>query len=538
MLKKGWLDEPSAVFLQTADGWRALAAVRSDRWQTAGAEIAMEARGEFRALELEAPDLAVFRIKIRWSIAPADSNIIILGDHWERGYGDLEWRGIVPERVLPWYFLMHDGVRTNGCGVKTGAGALCYWQLDADGVTFTADVSSGCNGVRLGERLLPVAELVYMEGSEGEMPFAAARRFCAVMCERPVLPRQPVYGGNNWYYAYGNSSHREMLEDARFVSSLSSHRTNRPYMVLDDGWQLLGGGGACNGGPWIGNSRFPDMRRLAGEMKELGVKPGIWCRPLLSTAGHVPAEWIRYSAKNGDVLDPSVPEALESIRASVARMAGWGFELLKHDFTTFDLLGQWGLEMKSRPHALPHAFRDGSRTTAEITLELYRTIAEASGEAEVIGCNTIGQLSAGVFAIQRTGDDTSGKWWERTRYMGVNTLAFRMPQHGTFYSHDADCVGLTKRVPWELNRQWLRLLAASGTPLFVSASPQDATKEQAKELARAFAMAAEPMPPAEPLDWLRTTCPSRWLLNGTETVWEWNKVTAELLGGDDNGWWI
>ena len=45
--------------------------------------------------------------------------------------------------------------------------------------------------------------------------------------------------------------------------------------------------------------------------------------------------------------------------------------------------------------------------------------------------------------------------------MGVNTLAFRMPQHSTFYSHDADCLGLTKDVPWALNEQWLRLLAGS-----------------------------------------------------------------------------
>ena len=56
--------------------------------------------------------------------------------------------------------------------------------------------------------------------------------------------------------------------------------------------------------------------------------------------------------------------------------------MLKHDFTTYDLLGQWGMTMKSRPHALRQSFRDGSRTTAEITLDLYRTIAEASGQAD------------------------------------------------------------------------------------------------------------------------------------------------------------
>ena len=33
----------------------------------------------------------------------------ILGDHWERGYGDLAWRGIEPERIMPWYMLVSDG---------------------------------------------------------------------------------------------------------------------------------------------------------------------------------------------------------------------------------------------------------------------------------------------------------------------------------------------------------------------------------------------------------------------------------------------
>jgi alpha-galactosidase len=358
-----------------------------------------------------------------------------------------------------------------------------------------------------------------------------------MMCDNPRLPDHPVYGGNNWYYAYGNSSHGEIMEDSRFISSLSDHSSSRPYMVIDDGWQLASGRGACNGGPWAGNAGFPNMEQLAGEMKEAGVRPGLWFRPLM-TAEEVPAEWIRFSTGGGHILDPSRPEVLEAVAQTVTSMSGWGFDLLKHDFTTFDLLGQWGFMMKSKPHHLSHPFHDVSRTTAEIITALYRTISDASGRAIILGCNTVSHLSAGLFEIQRTGDDTSGKWWERTRYMGVNTLAFRMPQHNTFYSHDADCVGLTKEVPWELNREWLQLLAGSGTPLFVSADPGVVLKEQRKELRSAFELAAQPLPPGEPLDWLETTCPSRWILNGEEVCFEWNRVSSELLEEKDNGWWV
>ena len=98
----------------------------------------------------------------------------------------------------------------------------------------------------------------------------------------------------------------------------------------------------------------------------------------------------------------------------------------------------------------------------------------------LIGCNTIGHLSAGIFEVSRTGDDTSGKEWDRVRKMGVNTLAFRMPQHGAFFAVDADCVGQTaaNSIPWEKNRQWLDLLAHSGTPLFVSFKRGSVTPEQ------------------------------------------------------------
>ena len=176
----------------------------------------------------------------------------------------------------------------------------------------------------------------------------------------------------------------------------------------------------------------------------------------------------------------------------------------------------------------PWQFHDPSRTTAEIISQLYRTIRAAAGDALLIGCNTIGHFAAGHFEIQRTGDDTSGKQWERTRRMGINTLAFRMPQQGTFFGADADCVGLTNAIPWELNRQWLDLLARSGTPLFVSAAPDALGPDQKSALKEAFALASQPQKPAEPLDWLHTTCPRQWR-TGTQTKnYHWYESTGAI----------
>lgn len=111
---------------------------------------------------------------------------------------------------------------------------------------------------------------------------------------------------------------------------------------------------------------------------------------------------------------------------------------------------------------------------------------EAAGDTiYIIGCNTMSHLSAVIFELCRIGDDTSGKEWDRTRKMGVNTLAFRLPQHNKFYAVDGDCVGLTTDISWERNKQWLQLLAESGAPLFISAKTEalgEAQKIAVKQL--------------------------------------------------------
>jgi alpha-galactosidase len=122
--------------------------------------------------------------------------------------------------------------------------------------------------------------------------------------------------------------------------------------------------------------------------------------------------------------------------------------------------------------------------------------------------------------------------------MGVNTLAFRMPQHGTFFSHDADCVGITPQIPWELNKQWLDLLAKSGTPLFVSADPDDLNAEQIDALKAAFAVAAAERDAAEPLDWIYNHSPASWRTADGNETYEWTGRDRLPLTDEENHWWL
>ena len=119
----------------------------------------------------------------------------------------------------------------------------------------------------------------------------------------------------------------------------------------------------------------------------------------------------------------------------------------------------------------------------ELIIKFYQTIKEAAGEnCIILGCNTVSHLCAGMYEVNRTGNDTSGFEWAKTRMCGVNALAFRLIQNGIFYMADADCVGITGAIPWELNRMWLDILARSGSPLFVSCKPGVLNDNEISEL--------------------------------------------------------
>ena len=520
---RGFLDllrPPDRVTLQTTAGDLALQHAAAEHWTNdSGLLVTTAVQAGALHVALAAPTVAVKRLHLRWRGNMSDARLI-LGDAWERGYGDLEWRSWIPDRVMPWYFVTSDGSLTHAYGVRTGARALCFWQVDPLGISLWADVRSGAMGVQLGERTLDACDVVCRAGRADESAFAALHAFCRQICRNARLPSQPVYGSNDWYWAYGKNSADTVRVDAQHIVELSPTGANRPFAVIDDGWQPGRGSDKAGAGTWDrGNEKFLDMPGVAADIRRIGARPGLWIRPLQAPAD-APDGW-RLTRERA-VLDPSLPDVLQKVRDDITRLRQWGFELIKHDYTTFDVFGRWGFQMGSALTRDGWTFASGSdRTTAEIIGALYQTIRAAAGESLLIGCNTISHLSAGLFEICRVGDDTSGTEWARTRKMGVNTLAFRGAQHGAFYVCDADCVGITNAVPWMLNRQWLDLLARSGTMLFVSLAPDALGAEQRRDLRAALALAATRQQLAEPLDWQRTVYPQRWRLMGREQNYEW-----------------
>lgn len=507
---------PDVVRVFTADGDQTLTPTAGGRWTGKDIEVGTTVGADGLAVTLSAPHSAVKRLHLRWQ-GRMDSCRLILGDAWERAYGDLAWQGLVPERVLPWYFAAWDGTCTHGYGVHTGPHAFCFWQADSEGISLWADVRSGGAGVQLGSRLLEVCTVAARRGQPGETPFAALHSFCRQLCPHPRLLSHSIYGHNDWNYSYGNNSSASTLEVTHRIVSLAPSGPNRPYVVIDDGWEPAG---PAHAGPWdSSNSKFPNMADLAGEIKKAGARPGLWIRPTTAWED-VPSSW-RLS-RSHDVLDPTVPEVSHQITSDIARLQGWGFELIKHDFTSYDLMGQWGNSMGAGLTDDHWSFAEGPvRTTAEVVLALYQTIHQAAGGAVILGCNAFSHLSAGIFEASRIGDDTSGRNWDRTRKMGVNCLGFRAVQNGMFYATDPDIVAVTHDVPWKLTHQWLDLVSRSGAVLFVALQPDAVGTEQEEALREAFAYAAQTQPLGEPLDWLNTSCPEHWQLKGQKTQFQW-----------------
>ena len=465
---------------------------------------------------LDAGNLPIKEVSLIWKDIMKDAGKL-LADTWERAYGDLFWKCRCESHVMPWYFIDDRGECIIGFGVKVRPGAMCYWEIRGNDLVLHLDVRNGSEAVMLKGRVLKMADII-MRKYEDTDPFTAAHDFCEALCDDPLFPDAPLYGCNNWYYAYGISSRDDILRDCEYLKYMTEGIANRPFMVIDDGWQMAHTP-SYNGGPWnSGNRDYGDMARMASDMKKLDVRPGIWFRPLLDISDDIPSGW--RSERDDNVLDISVPEVIDHVKKDVCRIRDWGFELIKHDFSTYDIFGMWGFEMGTDLTKDKWRFKDTSRTTAEIITDCYRAIRDAAGDMLILGCNCIGHLGAGLMEANRTGDDTSGIEWERTRKMGINTLAFRMPQHGAFFAADADCAALTDKIPWEKSRQWLELLSISATPFFVSVRPGTLTPDMEIELRAAYKRASHNQTPAVPLDWKEEITPAKW--NTFEGIKEYN----------------
>lgn len=179
------LDCPLSIRVLTPEGWTPLEAAEG------GYALARTALVELRQEEVyltgwETPLLAV---ELVWPVQVAPG-ARVMGDAWERGYGDMGWRPLNGARALPWYFQLDEQGVQSAVGVKTQPAALASWYLDGAHLSLLLDTSVGPQGVRLRGRRLRLCQLsVCLNREQPSFSFACA--FARTLCEAPRLAEQP-----------------------------------------------------------------------------------------------------------------------------------------------------------------------------------------------------------------------------------------------------------------------------------------------------------------------------------------------------------
>lgn len=478
-------------------------------------ELSLIKNGDACDIYLKANKTPIKHIYLYYPIL-VNEDTLLYGDTLERAYADLSWSK-KQDRLYFWYLLLNDTKKKElfSIGSKVQPSSIVLFNIKEDSLRIDLNVCNGADGVILNNRKILAASLI-TKNEKYDNLLDACRNFCRLMMgEVPIYPlNEKILGFNNWYYAYGNSSYSQIIDDTKLLKEVTKECSIKPFMVVDDCWSIY----SC-AGPWLANEKFVDMAKLAREIKKLGARPGIWIRPLRDLSDNL--KNCRHP-RNKECLDFTYKETVELVKNTVKTIVNDGYELIKFDFVTGDIFQLFTFQMdENLAFGQDWHFANRNITNAEIILSLYKTIKEAAGNAILIGCNAVSHLAAGLVQINRVGDDTSGNKWERTRDFGVNTLAFRLMQDKIFYVCDADCVGIMgEEIPWKQNRLWLHLLANSNTPLFVSCDPCRVTDEMKKDLKTAF-LDNEKDNKCEPISWLNEKCPSIWKINDKEIEFDW-----------------
>ncbi|MBR2506280.1 MAG: hypothetical protein IKB70_05075 [Bacilli bacterium] len=445
------------------------------------------------------------------------ANELVFGDAIERGYGDMIWSKVNKDRQMFWYVFINNYKENilRSFGVNVQPNSFVSFKVDGDELFVNINVQSGGIGVSLNNSKLKACTFIEKVEKYENLLDSCKDFLQILMCDVKKLELDSiVYGFNNWYYAYGESSYSQIIKDTELLIEVTRGLSVKPYMVIDDGWSKY----SCSG-PWVVNNKFKDMKKLANEIKKLGARPGIWFRPLKDCENNL----LNCKHPLRDILfDPTCDEVLDFIYKDTKKFVDWGYELIKFDFVTVDIFLNYGFEMPWNLCEQGWRFKYNNLTNAQIIKKMYEVIRKAAGKAVLIGCNAVSHLCVGFVELNRIGDDTSGAEFERTRKYGVNSLAYRLIQDDIFYKIDADCVGVRgEEIPWIQNKQWLDLLSRSSSPLFVSCDPDKVTDEIKVDLIEAFKINQNQNIKVYPLDWFENLLPCKYLIDNIEYNYYW-----------------
>src|SRR5690554_6318081 len=88
---------PDCVYVFHDDAPKPVIAVQTaERWNTPHAEVNTVHMDGLLSVDVHCAKEPIARVALRWK-GGLSGDVLLLGDAWERGYGDLQWRCVQPE---------------------------------------------------------------------------------------------------------------------------------------------------------------------------------------------------------------------------------------------------------------------------------------------------------------------------------------------------------------------------------------------------------------------------------------------------------
>lgn len=136
------INHPDEAWIELAEGWVKLTGAGGSVYTHKDVRVEVKSAGNAQSVYVQSPTAALMAVRFKWKYETKKYSKI-LGDHWERTYGDLAWKKPEASAKNPWYVLLHDDKQTAAFGVKTGGNTISFWNVTADSLELTMDTHSG-----------------------------------------------------------------------------------------------------------------------------------------------------------------------------------------------------------------------------------------------------------------------------------------------------------------------------------------------------------------------------------------------------------
>lgn len=347
-------------------------------------------------------------------------------------------------------------------------------------------------------------------------PFSGLEYYAETYGRLHGVKLNPILNGwCSWAYTHTRATEDEQLKNAEFIGKYL-----KPYgmewVQIDDGYQRAFG-------DWEGNELYPHgMKWLAGKIRELGLKPGIWVAPYVISENTDVArnhpEWLVHDAAGEvyvtastrakhalDITHPGARQWLHDLFKSLAR--DWGYDFIKIDFVEWTLLA-------AERYYDPTIGKAGAYRLG------FETMRAAVGpERHLLDCGP-GPTTVGLLDSMRIDQDLPRTTWEQyTKHFCSNapSMAKRYYFHKRTWINDNDHLGLA-RLTVPQARAAASIIALSGGTTISSDRVYELDPDRLDILRKVLPAYGEA---ARPLDLFEKSFPEIFALKVRKDFGEW-----------------